>query len=194
MASKSEIAEIQAVLMAAFPNYRPADLVIVSQVWFEILQDLPGDLLRMAVLQYCGENHEFAPSAGTVREYAFRLRAKAAGIPGAYQAYLEVLEMPADQIKSYTGEENGQFVIYHQKVGFSHPLIERVARLLGWPKTFPSDNPAADRAQFLKAYEAEMERYLEDAARLPAVEKYIEETKTKALPEVQKLARRLEAK
>lgn len=193
MASKEDIAKIQAVLMAAFPNYRPADPAMVSQVWFEILQDLPGDMLKMAVLQYCGENHEFAPSAGTVRDYAFRLRAKAAGIPSAYQAYLEVLEMPADQVKSYTGEENGQFVIYRQKIDFSHPLVERVARSLGWPKTFPSDNPTADRAQFLKAYEAEMTRHFEDAARLPAVEKYIEETR-KALPEVQKLVRRLEAK
>lgn len=176
MATKQEIAAIQARLMASYPNYHPADLAMVSTVWFEILGDIPGDLLKVAVMQYSSEAHEFAPSAGTIRDYSVKLRAKGENIPSSYEAFLEVSNMPPGMTKvrePFYDEDFGVWRIDYVTLKWSHPVVEEVARIIGWPKQFPTDNPGVDRAQFVKAYDAYISRFLEDASRLPQVKAYI---------------------
>jgi hypothetical protein len=72
-------------------------------------------------------------------------------------------------------EENGQNFIEYSELKFSHPLVARVAELVGWPRAFPTDMPSADRSQFIKAYEAELGRVMEDAGRLKLVSDYIDQ-------------------
>jgi hypothetical protein len=55
-----------------------------------------------------------------------------------------------------------------------HPAVERVARQFGWPDRFPGDNPEADRAHFMRAYDAEVKRETERQAQPAQVQKYIE--------------------
>ena len=194
MATIADMAFVQGRLIALFPNYRPADLNLTATIWLEILSDLPADLIKMAVMQYSGEAHDFAPSAGTVRDYAMRIRAKSAGVPDAYQAYKEVCDMPASMVKEWLGEDNGETVIFKKSLQFSHPLIEQVARLMGWPRLFPTNEPGVDRAQFVKAYDAQLSKVMADSARLPAVQQYIEAQSKNALPEVKEITKRLEMK
>lgn len=197
MATIADMAFIQGRLIALYPNYRPADLALVNTIWLEILGDLPADLCKLAVMQYAGENHDFAPSAGTVRAYAFKIQTKAAGIPDGYHAYREVCDMPANMTRQRIVEPdggNGWATIETTKMKWSHPLIEQIAAAIGWPRTFPTDNPTADRAQFLKAWDALVEKHVTDAARLPVVEKYIEQSGNKILPGIQEVTKRLEAK
>jgi hypothetical protein len=194
MSERKDIAAIQARLIASFPNYHPADIELVSTVWLEILADLPADLLKIAVLQYSSENHDFAPSAGTVRDYAMRIQVKSAGIPDAYQAYDEVCKMPADMTRREWKVENEQNIIYEYRVSWSHQIVEQVANTLGWPKRFPTSEPGVDRAQFIKSYDTQLSRQLTDAARLPVVERYIEQSKQNTLPGINQLSKRLEMK
>lgn len=194
MTTIKDIAVLQARLIASFPNYHPADLDLTCQVWLDILGDLSSEMIKAAVLQYSSENHDFAPSAGTIRDLAMRLNASASGIPDAHQAYKEVMEMPTDMTRTKVTEEGGQYFIDKTKLTWSHELIGITAATIGWPKTFPTDNATADRAQFLKAYESELSRFMTDAARLPAVKAYIEQAskQTRLLP-VDNLVKKLES-
>ena len=194
MSTPHEIAEGINLLKVAYPNYQP-DVKRTADLWLLVLGDLPGETLKAAILERVTElGRAFAPSVGEIREAAIRLNALAAGIPDAYRAYDEVVNMPADMLERELVEENGQNFILTKKLKFSHPLVETVATLIGWPKTFPTDMPAADRSQFVKAYEAELARSLSDGARLPKIKQYIAEAGNgRALPEIARAARQLGA-
>lgn len=189
--STGNIAAIIARLKVTFPNYNPQDLKMTAEVWFEILGDLDAELVKAAVMQYSGEAHEFAPSVGTVRDYAMRIQATAQGVPDAYEAYGEVCAMPADMVKREIAEEGGELFIYETSLKWSHPLIAEVAGILGFPRTFPTESAMADRAQFFKTYDARLSANMREAGRLPSVAKYIEDNKNRAALEIKKAAQLL---
>ncbi len=172
MLSPSEIIMGIGMLKVAFPNYLP-DMRPTAELWSALLGDLPWDTLKAAIMQNLAEPRQFAPSIGEIRQSALRLNAKAAGIPDALQAYSEVCNMPSDMSRRRTFEEAGTYYVEVRELKFSHPLVESVARLLGWPKSFPTDMPAADRSQFIKAYDAELSRQMDEAGRLKLVSDYI---------------------
>ena len=173
MASPVSIVQCIERLKLAYPNYQP-DLKKTADLWEELFVDVPDDTLKAAIIAILAEPRAFAPSAGEVRGKAQELNARAAGIPDAYQAYDEVCKMPANMESLTVVEENGQNFIEHRPLKFSHPLVETVARLVGWPKSFPTDNPGVDRGQFRQAYDAELARYMQDTGRHPALVDYIE--------------------
>lgn len=174
MAALSEIAQGINLLKIAFPNYQP-DIKQTAELWTAVLGDLPGDTLKAAILEcLVGANRQFAPTIGEIRGQALRLNAIAAGIPEGWTAFGEVCKMPRDMIDRELVIENGQNIILERELHFSHPLVEDVARKMGWPKSFPTDMPAADRAQFIKAYDAELFHALESAGRIKVVSDYID--------------------
>ena len=174
MSTLPEIAQGINLLKIAFPNYQP-DVKQTAELWYSVLGDLPGDTLKAAILEcLVGASRQFAPSIGEIRGQALRLNAIAAGIPEAWTAFSEVCRMPRDMIDRELIVEDGQNIILERALKFSHPLVEDVARKLGWPKSFPSDMPAADRSQFIKAYDAELLHALESAGRLKVVSDYID--------------------
>lgn len=175
MANQSDIASCIHLVCAAFPNYSP-DVKATAELWTLVLGDLPADTLKAATLAATmpGTGRQFAPSADEIRTKAAELHALAAGIPDAYRAYEEVEKMPADMTSRKVVEENGENIIYEKALQFTHPIVESVARSLGWPKTFPTENPGVDRGQFRQAYETEVRRVMGDAGRLPLLQDYIE--------------------
>lgn len=174
MAKVSDIANIISGMRAVYPNYNPPDPQKTASMLMQLLGDLPAEALQAAVLSLCADSRQFAPSAGEIRQTALRLNAKAAGIPDAWQAFEEVCKMPADMIGRKFIQQDGQNVILEKSLEFSHPLVESVARTMGWPERFPTDMPAADRSQFIKAYESALSRALDDAGRLEVVAEYID--------------------
>lgn len=195
MAKITDISNLIAALKAFYPNYSPPDPGKTAVMLMQILGDLSAETLQAAALKLCADNRAFAPSAGEIRYAALMLNAKAAGIPEAWQAFDEVCKMPADMTLRELIQENGQNVILQRAMKFSHPLVESVARMMGWPATFPTDLPAADRSQFIKAYESELSRALDDAGRLKVVSDYIDSRRqmgTDALALTAKLTKQLE--
>lgn len=198
MAKITDIANIMAALKAYYPNYRPENTEQTAIMLMKILGDLSVENLQAAVLVLCAENRQFAPSAGEIRQAAFRLNVTAAGIPDAQTAYAEVSNMPASMVVVLPPEETKEDPLYpwripYRKLEWSHPFVEEVARMIGWPKSFPTSEPGVDRAQFVKFYETQLQAKIQIDGRLPAVKTYIEKQRT-ALTEIQNITKRLEVK
>ena len=106
-------------------------------------------------------------------------------------------EAPKPRDPHFPLYRDGQ-IVPEEEYKWSHPLVGRVAKLLGWPD-FPSlDNETIDRAHFLKQYDLETQNRIADAIELPAVTEYITARRTdKALPigeELKRITARLENK
>lgn len=175
MAKLTEIAACVNMLKVSFPNYQP-DVKATCDLWELAFSDMEGETLKASILACITEDRAFAPSVGEIRTAGMKLHAKASGIPDAHQAYDEVVNKPTQ------GEVCGPFerIDEHEwgyprlPIPFSHPLVESVARMIGWPDTFPTNMPGVDRAQFIKAYEAEFSRVMADAGRLKFLNDYVE--------------------
>ena len=176
MATQVDLVQALDKLKSAYPNYQP-DIALTLNLWKELFADIPGETLQAAILACLTEPRAFAPSAGEIRSKALELNARAAGIPDAFQAFEEVCNMPASMTRRNITEERtelGHVIVDEIALTFSHPLVETVARMIGWPTRFPTDNPGVDRGQFRQAYDAELARYMADAGRLPMLTGYIE--------------------
>jgi hypothetical protein len=181
MANQIEISQVVAMIGSAYPNFSPTKETV--GVYYELLKDLPLDLLRAAALQCCAESgRKFAPSVGELRGAAGEIGRKAQGVPTALEAWGEVCNAPYRDYKKYPLYSGGQ--VYYEDPNphkWSHPLVEKVARLLGWPNFPGVDNEAVDRAHFLKQYEIELQHQTNEAVELPEVTRYIEARRGKTL-------------
>lgn len=168
MANPIEVAEVVALISSAYPNFNATKETV--GVYYETLQDLPVDLLRAAVLQCVAEDgRKFAPSIGEIRGAATEIRKTMAGVPSSYQAWEEVRMQMVD-VGSYGSPT------------FTHPLIEKAVKSLGWRNLCMSEDQVSDRARFISAYEQFTDRASKDDMRLPQVKAYIEANGSKALP------------
>ena len=194
MATQIEVAQVVAMIGSAYPSFNASKETVT--VYFELLKDLPVDLLKASALQCCAESgRKFAPSVGEIRGAAEQLNRKAQGIPSPLEAWNETRKAPYhdySRIPMFDGEEfHYTDPNPHQ---WSHPIVERVARLMGWPDFPDPKNEAMDRAHFFKQYEAEVEAYTSSTVEVPEVTRYIEGRRNgKALP-IGKALKQLEAK
>lgn len=167
-----------------------------AAVWSLYLRDLPDDLLLAALKHYVATAKDnYPPSVPALRHAAAQLQRKAAGVPTAFEAWEDLLEVGDGKPRSRISDqldETGRPIIEHVTRSFRHPLVETVARQLGWPK-FPGDNPEADRAHFVKAYDAAVNKAMDEERELPEVRAWIEQSRGKALPGVSDLTARLTA-
>lgn len=160
MADETDILRVLAVLSTAFPNFKMAENT--PEIYFQLLSDIPTDLLKAAVLQCCGEaGRAFAPSIGEIRGAVADIRRAVSGVPSSYQAWQEVMRQMVI-VGSYRQPE------------FSHQLIAATVRTLGWRNLCLSENQVADRARFIQAYEQLEKRAEQDLMMLPQVRGYIE--------------------
>lgn len=160
MAEKMDVAQVVAMLTAAYPNFNISEITI--DVYYETLKDIPADMLKAAAMQAISEpGRKFAPSVGEIRGAVVEIMRKAEGTPGSYEAWQEVVEQM--RMTGHTG-----------KPIFSHPLILRTVRVFGWRELCLSENPVADRARFVEAFEQLSKKETADMAMLPAVKAYIE--------------------
>lgn len=171
MATNDEIAKILAMLAASYPRFQLTRETISAYV--QLLGDVPADALKAAAMQ-CATNGTFFPSVHELRQAVMDLNRAASNVPDPYTAWNDVATGPkAEWLKSLS-EEDGQFYIDEHPRTWTHPFVEKVAKLLGWPHEFPGDNPVADRAHFYKAYEQLLNQELSTQGRLPAVQSYID--------------------
>ena len=82
MATDIDIAKIVTMLSAAYPNWSPNEFT--NEVYFQDLQDIPTDLLMVAV-KHCRtstqRDQRFAPSAGEIRQAVSDIKRQTQGIP-----------------------------------------------------------------------------------------------------------------
>jgi len=186
----AELADVIAVLKlvgAAYPNFKMDSQT--PDAYLAFLGDLPADLLKAAVLRTCAESgRQFAPSVGEIRGAASQILRKTSGLPSALEAWDEVRTAPKSgefrrMSEEYT--EDGRAIIYVTPFKWSHSLVERVARQMGWPDFPNPENESTDRAHFFKHYEEAALAAMREDVELPAVAAYIED---KAGGEIKRLA------
>lgn len=174
MANLMEVSQVVAMIGSAYPSFQPTKETV--SVYYQLLKDLPADLLKASTLQCCAEaGRKFAPSVGEIRGAAETLNRKAQGIPSALEAWNEVCKAPYHDYSRYPHFDGENFHYTDPNpYQWSHPLVEKVARLLGWPDFPDPKNTSVDRAHFFKQYDAEVEMFSKGSVEIPEVTRYIE--------------------
>lgn len=160
MATKHEVEIIIAKLSAAFPNWKVTAYTV--QVYLEDLQDIDSETLDAAVRMCRTEpGRAFAPSTGEIRGAVGKLRGMATNLPSSYEAWQEFRRFVVSS--NYSPE-------------WSHPLVERTAKLIGMREYGHSDvdDEPSWRARFIQCYEQLQERAERENLLLPEVRGYIE--------------------
>lgn len=186
MTTIRDITALIRLLKASFPNYNPADGV--ADVLLEFLKDIPIDTLKTATAACITEpGRQFAPSVGEIRGKVAEMRARAEGVPTTAEAWEELLKAPLDGAV-YIGVDigNGNQIQQMAYYKFSHPLVEKIARQLGWPGRFPGENIDVSRAHFFKAHEAARLQAVNQAIELPQITAAID-----GIREIQEQSKRL---
>ena len=172
MATAKDISKLIAKLSAAYPNFTPNEFT--TEIYFEDLQDLPTDLLMVA-FQHCRTNtlrdQRFAPSAGEIRQAAADIKRQSQKVPSGIEAWGELLHVPATEQYKRVTDDN---VIETTPYQWSHPLVRKVAVMMGFPKFPDWEYESFERVAFLKAYESELQSYLKQDNQLPQVTGFIE--------------------
>ena len=178
MATSDEITKVLAILAASYPRFQLTKETIAAYV--QLLSDLPAPALKAAAMQ-CATSGTFFPSVHEIRQAVADLQRNARGIPSAFEAWYDVSNGPKAETLKGLEEEDGKFYITTHIREWSHPFVERVAKLLGWPESFPGDNPVADRAHFFKAYDSLLAEEMSNAVRHPSIQGYIDGEKKNLL-------------
>lgn len=148
--NKAKFGEKIAWLASAFPRaeLNPATV----QVYYDMLNDLPDEILQAAIVKVAAENR-FFPTISEIRKAAQSFIPEIARLPDKYTAWEQVMRT----IKSdWRGHDP------------LHPVIERAVKVLGgWYGIATSETQAAERARFLEAYETFASRYREMRSQPP---------------------------
>lgn len=171
MATNKEIGEIVAMLGAAYPRFKASAQTV--KTYSLMLKDIPAEALQAAALK-CASECTFFPSVHELRGAVSEIRRDASGVPSDYEAWQEVVNRPKDGYNKQVKNEGGEYVIVKTAVPWSHPFVEKVAYMLGWPDFPTSREIGVDRAHFTKAYNEALAGSMRDSVQLPQVRAYIE--------------------
>lgn len=127
-------------------------------LYIKFLLDIPFEAGKAAALNLIAEN-KFFPSISEARQAAIAVLPNNQ-IPTAAEAWSEVTK----QIEEAS---------LYKKPSFSHPSIVQATKAIGWYNLCTSENPAADRAHFMRIYETYRERAMRDIVQLPEAKKLI---------------------
>ncbi len=180
MASNQTISTALKTIAAAYPRFVLEEDTV--RVWASFVADIEDDLLLAAVARFISSSsHAFAPSIPEIRSQATELKREVIGVPTAFEAWAELIDapMPRPVGSVYRLFRDGKYVD-EEEYQWPHEVVGIVAKRLGWPTRFPSgENEMADRAHFVKAYDAEVGKLLQAETQIPQVTKYIEQERSK---------------
>ncbi len=153
--TRDEFRRCVALVDAYWPHGGRAWTVEALDAWQALLLDLDAVHVAAAIVALAGDGREWPPPPGLIRRRCMDLTGT---VPGADEAWGEV----CDQVRrvgwtrgmeSWNG--GGRQVV---EPGWTHPLIGALADRMGWDALCQSTNPMADRAHFLKLWDAAAER------------------------------------
>lgn len=137
--TKIEVAEVVAMLMAAYPQARFAEQT--SAVYETLLRDLDHKLVQRACMSIIASSR-FMPTIAEIRETCVNLKFGRKR-PGG-DAWGDVTRA----IKRY-GRDRVPGIDFE----FDDPLTGHAVTALGWSELCSSDNAVADRARFIELYD-----------------------------------------
>jgi hypothetical protein len=167
----SKVPKILAMLAVTFPKFELKPDTV--RVYSLLLDDIPEKILEAAALQ-CARKLTFFPSVHEIMVEVAEIQRKQNDVPTAYEAWEDLNKGGPGKWKTVV-EEDGKFYIEEREYKFLHPLVTRVAAMLGWPDDFPTDNPVADRAHYFKAYDQTLNNLVSDQMMHPDVRTLLED-------------------
>lgn len=168
---------LMTAMAACWPSYKlpqeSAVLAFNGEILAEILSDLTFDESKMAVAKIAAtKKDKFAPTVGEIRDVAFEMRGNSKGT-AALEAWGAV--KTAIRRFGYYGE--------CEALESLDPLTRKTAQLLGWHYLCKSEDEMADRAHFMKSYDALRENANEERLTPPNIKAFEEKQRLEALPE-----------
>ena len=157
MATQIEILRVLKILGELYPAFQLSSSAV--EVYVQLLADIPGPVLEQAALEHIGRS-TFFPAIAELRSAAFDILESANPTPTDYEAWAEV-------------QAEIRRVGHCGQPSFKNPLVKQVVDQLGWRYLCLSENPVADRAHFVQAYQALAERQRQDTRRPQLVTQFI---------------------
>jgi hypothetical protein len=168
MATEIEILRVLKILGDVYPSYQLSSSAI--EVYVRLLADIPGPVLEQSALDHISRS-TFFPSIAELRSAAFSIIEAAEPSPSEYEAWSEV-------------QSEIQRVGHSSNPHLTNPVTAQVVEQLGWRTLCLSENPVADRAHFVQAYQALTERQRHAARRLLEVSEFIAALKSANHPQL----------
>jgi len=134
--TREETAIVCATLSAAFPNWVVTSETI--EMWQAMLQDLDGSVVFQAAQEWVLTDERY-PSIAGIRKKCAEITGSLA--PSASEAWAEVIEM----VERY-GSSRGH------RPDWTHPLVSKTVKAIGYRHICMSDNIIAVRAHFTKMF------------------------------------------
>ena len=138
--SRQEILALVALASSSYPAMQSRDPRPIVAAWTVMLADLDATLVKAAIIKVCRES-PFFPSVAQIVAASRELDARNEKLPTAAEAWEEVSRLI-------------QYVGPYRAPQYSCDLVRRAARAIGWRQLCTGENPEADRAHFLKIYDA----------------------------------------
>jgi len=167
--SDETMAKVFMMLSRAYPDWASKYLqgeegAQTMRLYARLLGDIPDDVLEAATLDHIA-NSPWWPKMDELRKRCVALMANITDLPSPYEAWALVCRyIRHPSVPRY---HNGAIRDDQEPLP---PLIRRAMEGIGGEEALRmSENPAADRARFIEAYEALLEREHRRLAELPAV-------------------------
>lgn len=160
---EKSIAQILAVLTAAFPNNKVSKSTL--DIYKLTLADIPLDVLEAATLQII-TTAKFFPAVSEIRDAATSIMLGLNKIPSAFEAWEEV------QTQISLCGDYYRYQIAAQVPTYSSPIIAKAVDVMGYRTLCESENIVADRAHFFRVYESLFNRAVDDTKMLPRVKEF----------------------
>lgn len=135
---------VMELLLAGFSYVVEKIPPATTELYLAYFKILPYDLGKKVILKLIENNHRF-PLIADIKEAAQSFVKRDAGIPTAEEAWEEVRKK-LDPFKAQI---------------WSHPLIERTVKTIGYRNLCYSETPGADMARFLKIYDSYRKREID---------------------------------
>lgn len=149
--TKSEVAGLVAIAIAAFPQYQERDMKLTVQAWHQLLADIPFEAAKAALIKLL-TTIKYFPTIAELREAALRCTTS---LPTPEEAWEEVRG-------KLSGDTYIKLKYKNEKPQFSCPEIEQAVNQLGLEDLLMSENISYDRTQFLRFYETIRNRAIAD--------------------------------
>ncbi len=156
MANKEGVLKVLATIGAAYPHHNVTRDTVA--LYADLLADIDPAVLRLAALKHIAGS-KWYPTVAELRSAATDLTRPR--IRTGAEAWGDVLS-EVKRVGSYKAP------------AFADPVTARVVAGIGWQNICMSEDMMADRAHFIKAYEASSKRDADEAQQLPEIRALVE--------------------
>ena len=145
--NETEVVSLVTLAIASYPSAQDKDPEPIVKAWQLMLADIPYGIAKAALVRVC-RSSKFFPSIAEIVEAADSIDPRSEHLPTAAEAWEEVCQLIRKAGPNFIPT-------------YSCDTVRRAARAVGWTNLCWGDNPEANRAHFLRLYEAMRSKHKE---------------------------------